>query len=359
MTPGPGRRRPHLPPWQELISVVIPTFNRAELVIEALDSVAAQTWRAVEIIVVDDGSTDQTGAALQAWGAAHSGVELRILFQRNRGPEAARNAGAAAARGAFLYFLDSDDLILPDALATLAAPLLTGAAPFSLAHIRTADLEGELLQGHESLSRQSATNCLASSWMMHAALYRRSSFIAAGPFDPGFRRGADTEHQWRVLATVGTGALVDRFIGIRRLHDRGHICADRTDADAARDNVAVMRRFLGWAEAHGKASFLLRRSLARRAAAAAVRAGRAGDWACHAEALSILSRADGWPSFARALLALRWTWLHATLLAVSARLKRLRDRPVPAQAGTAADQAAPAPPARPGVERLVPSGGTP
>jgi len=95
-----------------LVSVIIPTYNRADLVRQALASVQAQTYRDFEIVVVDDGGTDGTFEVLSAW------PELRLLrHARRRGVSAARNTGINAARGRWLAFLDSDDLWLPDKLA--------------------------------------------------------------------------------------------------------------------------------------------------------------------------------------------------------------------------------------------------
>jgi len=95
-----------------LVSVIIPTYNRAALVAAAVASVKAQTYRDFEIIVVDDASTDGTFEALT------TGREFRVLrHPHRRGVAAARNLGVAAARGEWLAFLDSDDLWLPDKLA--------------------------------------------------------------------------------------------------------------------------------------------------------------------------------------------------------------------------------------------------
>ena len=95
-----------------LVSVIIPTYNRAGLVRQALASVKTQTFRDFEIVVVDDGGTDGTYEAL----AAEAGLRL-LRLPRRQGVAAARNTGAAAARGEWLAFLDSDDLWLPDKLA--------------------------------------------------------------------------------------------------------------------------------------------------------------------------------------------------------------------------------------------------
>jgi glycosyltransferase involved in cell wall biosynthesis len=95
------------------VSIIIPTYNRAAWVMEAVASVLAQTYRDFELFVVDDGSTDGTLAALASLGG-----EIKVLRrQASRGVSAARNLGARAATGGWLAFLDSDDLWLPDKLA--------------------------------------------------------------------------------------------------------------------------------------------------------------------------------------------------------------------------------------------------
>jgi glycosyltransferase involved in cell wall biosynthesis len=94
-----------------LVSVIIPTYNRGWILKEALDSVLAQDFCDFELIVVDDGSTDDTAEIL-----AGCGPPVRVLTQPNRGVSAARNRGLAAARGQLVAFLDSDDLWLPGKL---------------------------------------------------------------------------------------------------------------------------------------------------------------------------------------------------------------------------------------------------
>ena len=314
----------------ELISVIIPTFNRAVLVCDALDAVAAQTWAPVEIIVVDDGSTDHTATSLAAWQVAHPACVLRVVTQDNRGPSAARNAGVAAARGAFLYFLDSDDLIAPDALATLIPPLLAGPAPFSLAHIRNTDLAGKPCGNQaEGVSRQSTGRCFGSHWMTNAALYRRATFTGAGPFNEALGRGEDTDHLWRVLTVAGPGVLIDTYIGSRRIHGQGHLCIGRTARQCARDDIATVNRFLDWAERNGRKNDLLCRSVFLRAAIAAVRAGHARDWDCHAGAVALLDRADQRAPGPRWMLTtivrLRSRVIHVPLAAAIMILKWLRN----------------------------------
>jgi glycosyltransferase involved in cell wall biosynthesis len=94
------------------VSIIIPTYNRRSFVSEAIRSVLEQTYESVELIVVDDGSTDDTAKYVESLSA-----DIQLIQQRNRGPSAARNAGIRAASGKFIAFLDSDDRWLPHKLA--------------------------------------------------------------------------------------------------------------------------------------------------------------------------------------------------------------------------------------------------
>jgi glycosyltransferase involved in cell wall biosynthesis len=105
-------------PMPPLVSVIIPTYNRAWILKEAVDSVLAQHFQDYELIVVDDGSTDDTGFLLADYGR-----RLIVVRQPNLGVSAARNAGIKEARGQYLAFLDSDDLWLPDKLEVQVAYL--------------------------------------------------------------------------------------------------------------------------------------------------------------------------------------------------------------------------------------------
>jgi len=106
------RRLSNLP----LVSVILPVYNRAWCIRQAVDSVLAQTYRNRELVVVDDGSTDGTGRLLQKYGG-----QIFVIRQPNRGVSAARNRGVRAASGDLIAFLDSDDLWLPEKLARQTA----------------------------------------------------------------------------------------------------------------------------------------------------------------------------------------------------------------------------------------------
>lgn len=134
-----------------LVTVIIPTYNRGACISQAISSVLAQTFDQFEIIVVDDGSTDDTAAILQGFGSA-----IRVIRQKNSGVSNARNAGIAAARGEWLAFLDSDDLWMPDKLMIQWNDIL--ANPAAVAHavdVDIADTDGNVLSLFELRGRRS------------------------------------------------------------------------------------------------------------------------------------------------------------------------------------------------------------
>ena len=94
------------------VSVIIPTYNRADMVGDAIQSVIDQTYHSWELIIVDDGSQDNTSEVV----AQFSDPRIRYIYQENKKLPAARNTGIRASSGEYLVFLDSDDLFMPDKL---------------------------------------------------------------------------------------------------------------------------------------------------------------------------------------------------------------------------------------------------
>lgn len=111
-----------VPEGESLVSVIVPVHNRAGMLCEAVESALSQTHEAVEVIVVDDGSTDATFDEVERLEREHPG-RVRAVRQSNSGPGAARNRGLSLARGEFVQYLDSDDLLLPTKFETQVAAL--------------------------------------------------------------------------------------------------------------------------------------------------------------------------------------------------------------------------------------------
>jgi glycosyltransferase involved in cell wall biosynthesis len=100
-----------IPAHDSAVSVVIPCFNAEATVADTIESALAQTWQDIEIIVIDDGSNDRSASLLRGFGN-----RIRADFGPNRGTSAARNRGTALATGAYIQYLDADDLLVPDAI---------------------------------------------------------------------------------------------------------------------------------------------------------------------------------------------------------------------------------------------------
>ncbi len=109
-----------------LISVIIPVYNVEKYLKECVDSVLCQTYKSYEIILVDDGSTDSSPRICDEYASKYECV--KVIHKENRGPSATRNAGVSTARGEYIYFLDSDDYIIPETLEKLFANSLENAS---------------------------------------------------------------------------------------------------------------------------------------------------------------------------------------------------------------------------------------
>ena len=100
-----------------VVSVIIPVYNVEKYLEECIDSVLAQTYQNIEIILVDDGSTDSSGLICDRY--AEKNTNISVIHQKNSGLSAARNSGLNKANGDYIYFLDSDDYISADAIEKL------------------------------------------------------------------------------------------------------------------------------------------------------------------------------------------------------------------------------------------------
>jgi glycosyltransferase involved in cell wall biosynthesis len=188
-------------------SVVVPSYNRAEYILETIGSVVGQTETGWELIVVDDGSTDGTAELVQR----SAGSRCRLLRQKNQGVSVARNTGLEIAQGEYVLFLDSDDILFPDALERLGSDLdehpdavlsygtgvsfeTTPPQP-EAAH---APLRAQRKPSGEALALVLARNRMVAS----AVLARREAIMRVRGFEPGIRPNEDWV-LWCDLAALG------------------------------------------------------------------------------------------------------------------------------------------------------------
>jgi glycosyltransferase involved in cell wall biosynthesis len=219
------------------VSVIIPVYNRVELICQALSSVRAQTFRDFEVVVVDDGSTDSTAAVVKAHYP-----EVRLIQKENAGVSAARNRGIQEARGEWIAFLDSDDVWLPHKLSRQVAFLelhpdidLLYARMWSYTvgreHERQLEPKSvsltfeDLLNGHNSVTTSTV-------------MVRRRVFDVVGMFNEGLPAVEDHELWIRIAERFKLGFL-DEVVAEYRRH------ALSTTAEPVRLHEGY-RRFYVW-----------------------------------------------------------------------------------------------------------------
>jgi glycosyltransferase involved in cell wall biosynthesis len=199
------------------VSVVIPTYNRAREVSAAIDSALAQTRPALEVIVVDDGSTDETMEVLARYGET-----IRVVRQANQGVSAARNAGIAAARGDLLAFLDSDDAWLPQSL-ELRAARIEADPELGLVHCGV-DFEGSgiRLDGMEGSVALEILRLDRSVIIAHGSgvMVPRRVAEEVGGFDVRMRVSEDWDFCYRVAARYRIG-FVSEVLVLHARHASG------------------------------------------------------------------------------------------------------------------------------------------
>jgi glycosyltransferase involved in cell wall biosynthesis len=195
------------------ISIIVPVFNAQAFVDEALDSIWAQGYAAVEVIVVDDGSTDDSLALIEARCHEHRALRL-ISMGANRGPAAARNAGLAVARSNLLTFLDADDLMTSGRLAI--------QIDYLAAHEEVDVVVGtEVLRVTPGVEPPPWVRLRRPPGPRHvqmSMMARRAAFDRAGLFDESYRVSSDSEWAYRAAAVGVRTAWIDRALLVRRIH---------------------------------------------------------------------------------------------------------------------------------------------
>jgi glycosyltransferase involved in cell wall biosynthesis len=234
----------HSPQWQQLItknfsqldfplvSVIIPTYNNASYLEDAIQSVLGQTYPAYEIIVIDDGSTDKTQKVLQPYLE-----KIKYFYQDNQGVSLARNKGIEIATGEFIAFLDGDDYFLPEKLANQVACFAENP---TLGIVNSGwyvvDEEGEIL-AHQMPWAQLLELDL-KAWILwravlpSAMMFRRHWLEKIGGFKPGLAYAEDVELVLR-LAQAGCQAIWLQEITVNyRLHRSNATTAEKTPRQA-------------------------------------------------------------------------------------------------------------------------------
>jgi glycosyltransferase involved in cell wall biosynthesis len=221
-----------------LVSCIVPVFNGERYLAEALESILKQSCRPLEIIVVDDGSSDSTAAVVRRYGD-----RVRYLWQNNSGPATARNLGLSAVQGDFVAFLDADDLWHAEKLARQMARF--GARPeldVCVAHVQNFWIP-ELREEEERL-RDNRVSKPLPGYSTVTLLARRSLFEAVGPFNAALRHGDSTDWFLRAAEHGAVIELLPDVLSYRRLHqtNRSRLLASNSRDEFLKIVKAVIDR---------------------------------------------------------------------------------------------------------------------
>lgn len=193
-----------------LVSVVIPTHNYGKFIAATLDSVRAQTYRSIETIVVDDGSTDHTADVVRAYS------EVRYFYQSNQGVSVARNRAIADAQGEFIAFLDADDIWKPEKLSIQIAYMLQHPdISITATKVRNFIEPGTQLppwfDPENELDDQ-------ESPIPSTLVVRKTVFSQIGVFSPDYRASEDLEWLCRARDAQIPMITLPEMLILRRLH---------------------------------------------------------------------------------------------------------------------------------------------
>lgn len=238
-----------------LVSAIIPVYNRASMLREAVASVLTQTYTEFEIIIVDDASTDDTARVIDELRTLD--VRIRSVRRVNGGAGLARESGRQEARGEFIQYLDSDDLLAPRKFEVQVAALRAqpdASVAYGLTRYR--DAAGREIACDWKPANQIQTTIfpsflIARWWETLSPLYRRSVTDATGPWT-SLRLEEDWEYDCRVGALGVTLAYVDEVVGEHRDHPEGRLSRGAGDNPARlRDRAVAHERIAAHAHRAG------------------------------------------------------------------------------------------------------------
>lgn len=209
------------------VSVIMPCYNAAPFVAEAVMSALQQRHRPLEVVVVDDGSSDDSAEIVQRLAGEHPG-RIQLHRQPRKGPYPARNLGLRHARGEFVAFLDADDYWAPDCIEKLHGALVARTAAIAYCGwqnvgdgIHSTPYVPPEYEGGDPVAHFLHT----CPWPIHAALIRRSVVDAVGGFSEHRFSSMDYDFWLRALAATRDIVRVPEVLAYYRWHDRGQVSA--------------------------------------------------------------------------------------------------------------------------------------
>ncbi|WP_310993587.1 glycosyltransferase family 2 protein [Aequorivita marina] len=206
-------------------SVIIPTYNRAEFITKSLDSVWAQTYRPIEVLVIDDGSTDNTKDVVEQWFTAHESKDFtaKYIYQKKSGAPAARNTGIKHATGRYLQFSDSDDVLYPNKLELQISKMQEENTPICICGYYHLDENGNILL--EITNNRSFKEILQSDLRLSTLISVIDTTLIDAKFlkwNPKLKKYQDRDFHLKLFLIIESFSIIDEplFEWIRHKGER-------------------------------------------------------------------------------------------------------------------------------------------
>jgi len=224
--------------------VIVPCYNRAQIISETLDSVWSQTYRPIELIMVDDGSTDDVPEVIKRWAAnkrkqGDNSFTTKIIHQKNSGPSSARNTGLLVCKGEYIQFLDSDDILHEEKFEIQTDAIKNHHKDFCVCNYKRFEEytnDKNTIVDFYSQSHSIDDFPLVYPMDTPAPLYKRHVVLSAGLWRTYIRAAEDFEYNFRILSTGAKGIWLDCVL----LYVRKHNSKERIQSSPLRARYRFM-----------------------------------------------------------------------------------------------------------------------
>lgn len=264
-----------------MISFICPSYNRASFLEECVAAIFAHSEMAAEFLIVDDCSTDSTHEVVKNFQSSYCAETIRYFrLEKNSGAQVARNRGIAEARGEFLMFVDSDDVVVPEGVLQVLRHLQ--AKPeldYAYGKVLMADEALQPLPGKAPVGaafENVPVEVAGYHWHTMGPIYRRRCIEKVGPWNLDLTGSQDWEYQTRVKLFGGRGEFVAALVGYWRQHTGGRVGTRSFRPDYVRSVMKACESIHTHAKLAGKCDSALERRLAKKLIVHAIEWGANG-----------------------------------------------------------------------------------
>ncbi len=263
------------------VSIVVPTYNRAEMLSMALQSILRQNYHKIEVIVVDDESGDATPNVVREqqglFGRICGRETLQYIRQSRQGAPSARNAGFAYSTGDLVMFMDSDDLLTVGGLQAVMERAKEADADYFHAKVQEVDKDAHPLPKSSigGPHEDGGDGLMDYSWHTMGAVYSRKCVERVGPWAITLTGSQDWEYQTRVKLFGGKGIFVDTVVGYWRQHDKQRLGTKAFRPEYVKSVQEACKLIISNAEKANRCDEALRKRIAKRLLV------HAAEWGAH------------------------------------------------------------------------------